>query len=233
MPLRRGVILAGGRGTRLGALTSDCPKPMLTVGDRPFLDHLITHLARQGLTEVLLLAGWQGARMRAAYDGRRVAEATVSVVVEPEAMGTGGALRFAADRLAPPFALVNGDTLFDVDVQALAASPGDWAAAMALRHLDDTSRSGCVTLEDGRVTGFRERGDGGPGRVNGGVYVVRPGLLDAIPGPCSLERDIFPGQAAAGRLAGQVFAGLFIDIGVPADLARAQTIVPAFMGDNG
>ncbi|MBB4266190.1 sugar phosphate nucleotidyltransferase [Roseospira visakhapatnamensis] len=232
MAVRRGVILAGGRGTRLGMLTNDCPKPMLPVGDRPFLDHLIRHLAGQGLTDILVLAGWQGERLHAAYENRHIAGATVSVVVEPEAMGTGGALRFAADRLAPPVALVNGDTLFDADVQALAAHPGDWSLAMALRHLEDTGRSGRVVLEGDRVTGFQERGDGGPGLVNGGVYVVRPGLLEAIAGPCSLERDVFPGQAAAGRLVGRVFEGMFIDIGVPADLARAQTVVPAFMGDD-
>jgi D-glycero-alpha-D-manno-heptose 1-phosphate guanylyltransferase len=89
-----------------------------------------------------------------------------------------------------------------------------------------------VRLDGARVTGFAEKAEGaGAGLINGGVYWMRREAVETLPpGPASLERDVFPALAAAGRLAGRVYEAPFIDIGVPAALALAQTYVPEILG---
>jgi len=225
------AFLVGGLGTRLGALTRDTPKPLLAVRGRPFLDHLIDFACRHGAGEILLIAGYLGEQIRARYDGAARGATRLAVVVESTPAGTGGALRVAAPALRPEFVLANGDTYFDVPLGTLMRPmlvPGR-LARMALRRVDDVGRYGAVSLApDGQVTGFAEKTGGGPGLANGGIYRLDRRVLDRIPpmGSCSLEHDVFPGLAAEGALEAEVFDGPFIDIGVPADLARAEHVIP-------
>ncbi|CAA7618409.1 nucleotidyltransferase family protein [Magnetospirillum sp. UT-4] len=232
MSPEQAVFLVGGRGTRLGALTDAVPKPLLEVGGRPFLDILIERAAARGAREVLLLCGYLADQFRDRYHGRVIGGARVACVAEPAPLGTGGALVAARDHLHPSFVLANGDSLFDCDAGALAelpAGPG-CLGRIALRPLADTGRSGVVELEGTRITRFAQRGEAGrPGLINGGVYVLERRIVERVGAlPCSLEADIFPALAAEGCLHGMVFDGFFIDIGVPEDLARAQTLVPVF-----
>jgi len=226
------VILVGGMGTRLGNLTQSCPKPLLPVAGMPFLDYLIEHIAGQGIHDVILLAGWQARQVIEQYDGVEKYGVKFSVVVEETQLGTGGALTLLEGHVDNKFALMNGDTLFDADIQKLGSIAGDWQLAMSLRQLNDTSRSGVVTYSEPVVTGFQERGSIGPGLVNGGVYVVSKDFLEAAYAPCSLEADIFPSVAAAGKIVGKVFNGFFIDIGVPDDYEKAQILVPNFINNG-
>ena len=227
------VILCGGRGTRLGALTADTPKPLLPVGGTPFLDRLLFEFARHGIRRVLLLAGF-GAGQVVEY-----AEATelsarfgleIDVAVEPQPAGTGGAVWHARDRLDDRFFLLNGDSWFDFNLLDLAARlEADPAAlgALALRRLADASRFGVVSLSGNRVAGFAERPDApGPGLVSGGVYALRRAVVDDLAAECSLEREVFPRLADVGRLRGFCYEGYFVDIGVPNDLARAGREIP-------
>jgi hypothetical protein len=109
-PVRQAVFLVGGKGTRLGGLTANTPKPLLELAPGlRFLDVLIEGAARQGFNDIILLAGHLGEQVVELYDGRTFRGARISVIREPEPAGTGGALRFAADRLAPFFMLANGD----------------------------------------------------------------------------------------------------------------------------
>ncbi|MBB5691195.1 HAD-IIIA family hydrolase [Roseomonas alkaliterrae] len=225
------VILVGGRGTRLGALTRHMPKPLLEVGGRPFLDWLIEEVARHGIPRVTLLAGFEAERF-APYHGRLLRGARIEVLTEPEPLGTAGALRLFRDRLAPRFLLLNGDTLFDVNLLRL---PGAWRegilGVLALRREAPGARYGTVALAaDGTVTGFAPRPAEGiaGGPINGGVYLLDRAIAGCVPpGPVSLEVDVFPRLATEGRLLGIGFDGFFLDIGVPEDYAAAQSAIPA------
>jgi len=228
--VKQAVILCGGGGTRLGALTAAMPKPLLPVAGAPFLDLLLFELGRHGIRRIVLLAG---------YIARKIAEyaaATpikdrfgleIDVAVEAEPAGTGGALALAKDRLDDSFLLLNGDSWFDINLlglPALLAREPDAVGCLALRAVADTARYGVVDLDDGRITGFAERpGAMGPGVINGGIGAFRRVLLDHIPQKASLEKDVFPALARAGRLRGAPHDGYFIDIGIPADFERAQT----------
>ncbi|SJZ42487.1 D-glycero-D-manno-heptose 1,7-bisphosphate phosphatase [Enhydrobacter aerosaccus] len=231
MPVTQAVCLVGGRGTRLGTLTDQTPKPLLAVGGRPFLDYLIHDARRFGLNRLLLLAGYQSHEIVSRYDGKRFDSLAVDVVVEAEPAGTGGALLHARDRLDDSFFLLNGDSFFDFNWLNLATADAHehWAMHVALATGIVGSRYGRVELAGARIKGFHPEGDSSQ-PINAGIYLARRSLLDEIKTlPCSLEREILPKLAQEGRLLGYAARGAFIDIGVPDDFARAQTFIPACM----
>jgi len=235
--LRQCVILVGGLGSRLGALTAAMPKPVLPVGDRPFLGWLLRELSRYGFDEALLLTGYLSDTLRdsvAAMAEHLPRKMNIVFSEEPMRAGTGGALFHARDLLDERFLLCNGDSLLDCNFAPLLARASedgpDVVGRILLRHLPDVSRYGVVTTDGDVVTGFHERppepGAVTPGDINGGIYVFRRALLDYVSVTCSLERDVMPILAAEGRLRAQRGEGYFIDIGIPDDLERAQTELP-------
>lgn len=231
---RQAVILCGGLGSRLGALTRETPKPLLEIDGTPFLQLLVQEITRFGVRDILLLAAYRSERIEAfaATVAERIGRPIdVRVAIEPERAGTGGALHFARDLLDETFFLFNGDTLVDVDLYALAAlfaADPSALGAIALRPLASAGRYDTVTLDGIRIVRFGGGGDAeGPALVNAGVYLLRRTLLDHIPGPCSLERDVLPQLAWQASLRGLVVDRFFLDIGVPEDFHRAQSEIPA------
>ena len=227
------VVLIGGLGSRLGHLTAETPKPLLSVGGRPFLDYLLWNLRRHGFRRVLLLAGYRAGKVREyVQDLGTDPHFEVQCLVEPEPRGTAGALAIAADHLDEWFVLLNGDTIFDFNVldlhRSALASP-DADVHMALRHLPDASRFGIVETDGDRVVRFAPRGSSDGGLVNGGVYQISKRILPLLPASGSLEQDVLPLLASQDRVRGHTYSGFFIDIGVPESLQQAQTSVPAFM----
>ena len=205
-PIRQALILAGGRGTRLGAITEAIPKPMLRIaGDKPFLDYLIEMIERHGYEDILLLGGYLGEVLEAAYDGRRIGRAKLRVLREKAPLGTAGALTIARETLDPRFLMMNGDAFFDINLRALeqAALEGGAMATLALRSVPDAARYGRVIEEQGKVVAFLEKDPSrpGPGIINGGIYVLKREILDLVSAlPCSLEQDIFPALVERGQI---------------------------------
>jgi D-glycero-D-manno-heptose 1,7-bisphosphate phosphatase len=231
---RQAVVLVGGKGTRLGALAAQIPKPLMPIdGDVRFLDYLLESLGRCAFDDIVLLAGHLGKDVARRYAGAHVGPARVEVWCEPSPAGTAGALCYAADRLGECFLMTNGDSLFEMDYLALAGclGPSD-VGALALRRVEDAARYGSVACEGGRIVGFREKDpQAGAGLISGGVYVLRRSVLDYIDRqPCSMESDVFPKLAACGRLAGRAFEGFFLDIGLPETLEEARRVIPGRMG---
>jgi len=232
--VRQAAVLAGGRGTRLGALTDTTPKPLLRCGDRPFLAWLLRELSRFGVEEAVLLTGHLGGAVEAALPAIAASLPKPLRIVcnrESEPAGTGGALYRARALLDRRFLLCNGDSWLDCNLSRLLAdgardAPGT-LGRVVLRRLDDASRYGVVETDGDRITGFRKRGaPGQAGAINAGIYLFDRAVLDCIAPSCSLERDVMPALAAQGALRATLADGYFIDIGVPADLARSQTELP-------
>lgn len=229
MTPRQCVILVGGLGTRLGELSANCPKPLLPVGERPFLDLLLWHAWRFGFDKVLLLAGHLGhlvqdyaatAPLRDRLD--------IRVSIEPEPLGTAGALAWALPELDDCFLLVNGDSVFDfnwLDLVELMGDSDEVQVAMSLRRLPDASRFGVVRLEGEQVLGFKERGDASGGLINGGVYLMRKSVAASVPGRASLEALVLPQLAEQGVVRARVYDGFFLDIGVPEAYAQAPSLI--------
>lgn len=224
---RQCVILVGGLGTRLGSLTTDCPKPLLEIGGTPFVGHLIDNARRFGFDNFVLLAGYRAERV-IGFAEKFGAERNVRITVtkEESPAGTAGALLAARSFLADEFLLLNGDSIFNFNILDLAARNVElpWIGRLALRRVPDTSRYGRVELDGCRISGLAEKsGDSSSGLINGGVYWLKRSVLNLIEHvPLSLERDIFPLLATKGQLLGFEYTGAFIDIGIPEDLAFAR-----------
>jgi HAD superfamily hydrolase (TIGR01662 family) len=230
--IRQAVILAGGKGTRLGEITRGVPKPMLPIaGDKPFLDYLLETIERHGYHDLVLLGGYLGEVLEAAYGGRRIGDATIRVLREPVPLGTAGALTVAREALDPCFLMMNGDAFFDINLRALeqASQQGGAMATLALRSVPDAARYGRVIEEQGKVVAFLEKDFNrpGPGVINGGVYVLKRKILDLVGDlPCSLEQDVFPVLVERGQIRGREFDGYFLDIGLPETLEQGHRELP-------
>jgi mannose-1-phosphate guanylyltransferase len=225
------IVLVGGEGTRLRPLTTDVPKPALTLVDRPFLAYMVEWLGSYGVTEVVLACGFlpdvlQEALGKGEHEGVRL-----RYVVEPERRGTAGAIRFAADTLGDElddrFLALNGDVLTDLDLAALIRAHDDLGAraTLALYPVEDSAVYGLVTADpDDWVEEFVEKsGESIPGEVNAGVYCLERSVLELIPPgtEVSIEREVFP-RLIGGGLAARRLDGYWMDIGTPGRYLQAS-----------
>ena len=228
--LRQCAILAGGLATRLGTITQDTPKPVLQIGDRPFLAWLMRELQRWGVEEFVILTAHLGAAVQNAVEHAAASlpkPARLIFTEEPHPAGTAGALRHAAPHLDPRFLLCNGDSLFDTNLAPLLADfahdPPSVLARLMLADMADASRYGVVARDGDRVLAFAERpAPGTGGTINTGIYALDRRIIERCPQTGSLERDVLPALAAEGALRGTCGSGFFIDIGIPEDLERAR-----------
>ncbi|PXA99280.1 haloacid dehalogenase [Nostoc sp. 3335mG] len=225
------VILLGGLGTRLGELTRETPKPMLPVAGKPFVETLIREAVRRGFRDILLLAGFLSEIVTDYAEdlNARLPEGTrVRVSIEPEPLGTGGALAFAHEKLDERFLLLNGDTWFDFNWLDLIDVAGG-GAALAAREVPIADRYESLMLaKDGVVDAIVPRGTGGePALINGGVYLLCRSSLKEFAGRFSIEKDLLPALVSRGELRARAYPGYFLDIGLPETYAAAQTDIPA------
>lgn len=231
-PTTQCVILLGGQGTRLGALTKETPKPLLPVGGTPFVALLIKEAIRYGFKDVLLLAGYKSSRVTSFVEALRGAlprDVQLNVMVEESPLGTGGAVANALPVLQTQFLLINGDTWFDCNWNALCALGNGAQASMAIRRVEQADRYETVQYDASyKVTAIVERGAAGspPWFVNGGAYCFARAQFEGWQGVFSLETDFLPALVKAGTLRAMPEAGYFLDIGIPEAYARSQIDIP-------
>ena len=225
----KAVVLVGGEGTRMRPLTETVPKPLLPLMDRRSLDHVLDHLARHGVHEVVLSSPYLEEVFHPFIDARH-GDPRITWITETHALGTGGAIVHALGAAGDgPFFALNGDILTDLDLTAMKAFHDSKGAAVtiALHHVDDARAFGLVaTDDDGKVLEFREKPeDPIPGDINAGTYLLDPEVLrDWTPGETvSIERDVFPAVIEAGHpVFGFVADAYWLDLGTPEKYLQAH-----------
>lgn len=223
----KAIVLAGGLGTRLASVTSDIPKPMAPIGSRPFLEYLLDYLIEQGAEQAVLAVSYKWEVIRKHF-GDTYRGLLLNYSVEEQPLGTGGAILQALEFLTDDEVVVlNGDTLFHVDLKGLADihRSGGARLSIALKQVTDSGRFGRVEVSaDGVITSFLEKSTGGPGWINGGVYMLHRELFAdcSVPVRFSFEQDLV--EPNIDRIQPRAFQSeaYFIDMGVPEDYARAQ-----------
>lgn len=222
------IVLAGGFGTRLREVVPDLPKPMAPIAGKPFLEILLGLLSRKGFDRVILSLGFMADSI-SGYFGERYADMELVYVVEDRPLGTGGAVRVSLSRCHQDHVFIfNGDTFLDLEVDALECHWQKHRHPIIVgREVLDTARYGRLLVDDGLAQGFTEKGVVGPGLINAGCYVFSRDQLDDFPEgvPFSLEAEYLTGAVAVQSVDVFVTTGQFIDIGIPEDFSRAQTLL--------
>lgn len=205
------VILAGGRGTRLEEETKGViPKPMVEIGGRPILEHIILLYAAQGFRDFVVAAGYRADviqqwvlsfKRKPYYLNERIT--VVDTGLETQ---TGGRLLRLAELLSEPFMLTYGDGLADINLLALLdyhqRMVERMGTAVTVTAVHPPARWGAMVVKDNSLVEiFAEKSQVIQGWINGGFYVVQPEVLKIIPGDASVwELDVLPALAAQNRL---------------------------------
>ena len=186
------IVLAGGFGTRLSKIVRDVPKPMALIGERPFLEILLSSLARNGFVRVILSVGYK-AEVIQNYFGGHFNGMKLIYSKEITPLGTGGGLRLAMSNMVGDQVFVfNGDTFIDFKKQQVRYLWKFFSRPTIIGHfVSDTSRYGRLLEENGVAKGFAEKGVSGPGLINAGCYLLKSEQLDEflIGEHFSLEKD--------------------------------------------
>lgn len=229
MRVTQAIILAGGLGTRLRLLVRDRPKVLAPIAGSPFLEYVLLQLRNYGIEDVILSVGFRGEMIERHFGNGSKWGLCLRYSYETKPLGTGGAVRLAERLLKGKRLLVmNGDSFFDVDINALWRSHEKRGSVitLALAKVNNPQRYAAVEINRrGEVVMFKEKEHAETaGLVNGGIYVFRREALDLIPEgtAVSLEREVFPRLIRKG-LHGVPREGYFVDIGVPADYLQLQT----------
>jgi NDP-sugar pyrophosphorylase family protein len=203
---------------------------MALISGTPFLQLLLDRLRSQRVDDVILGTGYMAEKIERYFGSGNKFAVRVRYSREDEPLGTGGALKLAEPLISDPVLVLNGDSYVEWSlapmVELFTAKNAD--IVVVLQAVADVTRYGSVALnQDGRVTEFIEKGiRAGPGLINAGVYLLRKQIVCDLPAGTviSLEREVFPRLLDRG-VYGLVCTGLFIDIGIPDDLERAQTVL--------
>ncbi len=225
----RAVLLAGGKGTRLRPFTVTFPKPLVPLGDRPILDHLLHRLADSGVTRVTISLGHLSSLIRA-YISQSDAFPHVEIdfVEETAPLGTAGSLSLV-EGLDTTFLVMNGDLLTDIDFTALVAAHRASGAAVTVSRYVRKHRTDFGVLDidaDGFIRNYVEKPEH-TFSVSMGVYVYEPRALKFVEHNQHLDfPDLILRLIKAGEKVGTYHhEGMWLDIGRPDDYARAQALV--------
>jgi glucose-1-phosphate cytidylyltransferase len=196
------VILCGGRGTRLQEHTRSIPKPMVEIGGRPILWHVLNIYLAQGFEHFLLLTGYRGEQIERFVTGASWPDqARIRCLDTGAETPTGGRLHRAAGELAAArFCLTYADGVADVDLGALLAFHDGHPAQATMTVVRPELPFGVAELEsDGRISGFTEK-PRSEHWINGGFFCLDPTVLERLGPDTVLERDPLAGLAADGEL---------------------------------
>ena len=222
--------MAGGEGTRLRPLTSNQPKPMLPLVNRPMMEHVIRLLKDHGFDDIVVTVAFMPHAIRTYFGDGSEFGVRLSYATEETPLGTAGSVRNARDELDEPFLVISGDVLTDIDLSAIVSFHEERGAlaTIGLKAMDNPLDFGIViTREDGSIERFLEKPTWGQvfsDTVNTGIYVLQPEIFDHVPeGKVDWSEDVFPGLLQAGKpLFGYVADGYWEDVGTLEAYAEAH-----------
>lgn len=228
----KAVILAGGVGTRISEESHLRPKPMIEIGGRPILWHIMKMFSAQGVNDFVICCGYRGYMIKEYFanyflhtsdvtfdlkvNRRKVHQNSaepwrVTLVDTGEHTMTGGRLKAVADYLERgPFVFTYGDGVGNVDISRLLAQHRESGKLATITAVQQPGRYGVLRLRGSTVRGFAEKPEGSGGWVNGGFFVLSRKVLPYIAGPDTIwEREPLERLAAEGRLGAYRHAGFW------------------------
>lgn len=221
--VRKAVILAGGLGTRLMEETGTRPKPMVEIGGKPILWHIMRSYHAHGIKEFIVCLGYKGYVIKEWFQNYRLHTADVTFDLGANTMAThradaepwqvtlvetgldtmtGGRLRRVRDYVGDePFCFTYGDAVSTVDIRATIAFHEAHGRAATITAVSPPARFGLLNIRDGIVQGFQEKPTGAHQWINGGFFVLQPTVFDLIADDATTwEREPLEQLASTGNL---------------------------------
>ncbi|MDQ2826876.1 MAG: mannose-1-phosphate guanyltransferase [Actinomycetota bacterium] len=227
----KAVIMAGGEGTRLRPLTSNQPKPLMPLVNRPMMEHVVRLLKDHGFDDIVVTLAFLPQTIRTYFGDGSEFGVRMVYATEESPLGTAGSVRNARDELDEPFLVISGDVLTDIDLSELVQVHRDKGsmATLALKAMENPLEFGIVIArEDGSIERFLEKPTWGQvfsDTVNTGIYVCNPEVFDYIPEgeQVDFSSDVFPRLLEDGKpLFGHVAEGYWEDVGTLEAYLRAH-----------
>jgi D,D-heptose 1,7-bisphosphate phosphatase len=209
------VILAGGKGTRIKKYLHNKPKPMVKFNEIYFLQYLINIFSKYPINKIFILVGYKSDIIFKNFHNKTFNFTKVVCVKEKKLMGTGGALLSLKKKKIKDFILINGDTVFDIDLADFIKSfkkkkLGSVALAPNSKNINNYKLNNLEIKNN--ILCYKKNSK----LMNGGVYFFKRRILNLIPNkPCSLEEDVFPNIIKKKLLTGKIYKNFFLDIGTP------------------
>lgn len=224
------VILAGGLGTRLGNLTKKIPKPLLPVGDKPFLEWMIRCLVQSGITDFIFCLSYLAEQIQKHFGDGRNLNCSIRYSVEEKPLGTGGAIKQAGEFLKETFLVLNGDNFLLINyrnfIETFFHSQNKIGMLACWRNQSSVFQSNVKLSEkDKRILSYHYLDSTDMDYVDSGVKIFSKALLSYF-GPqmvFSLEKDVLPKLAREDLLMGYISGDHALDIGTPENLEKTRT----------
>ncbi len=227
----KALILAAGEGTRLRPLTTNIPKPLLTVAGRPYLAHLVKALGDAGIKEQVILVGWKANRVKEFFGDGKQLGVELSYLEQKERLGTANAIGVAEGAIDGDFVCVNGDVVMAPEAVTgmVSAFRKDRKPFMGVVEVPDPQRFGVVQQDNGKLVRIIEKPADPPSNlINGGFFGLTPDVFGHIRRTERSLRgeyeftDTLNMMAAQTEVAVRKIEGEWMDVGYPWELLRAN-----------
>lgn len=218
----KAVVMAGGEGTRLRPLTSNQPKPMVPIVNKPCMEHIIELLAQHGLTDIIITLAFLPQNVRGYFGNGSSLGVSIEYSVEESPLGTAGSVMNAAEHLDETFIVISGDALTDFNLTQVIDfhKQQESMITLALKSVENPLEFGVVIVdEDRHIKQFLEKPSWGQvfsDLVNTGIYVLEPEIFDYIPENTKYDfsQELFPKMLKRGKpMYGYPMEGYWQDIG--------------------
>ena len=209
------VILAGGKGTRIRGLLGNKPKPMAKFNGKYLLQYIIQNFSKYNFKKIFIITKYKSGIIYKNFNGKIYNFIKVKCLREKYAMGTGGALHTIKNKKINDFVLINGDTVFDIDLKLLFKSlKNKTLGSVALvknKNNDKNKKLNNLITKNGILDIEKDTKI-----MNGGIYFFKKRFLNFIRNkPMSLEEQIIPKLIEEKKISGKLFENFFLDIGTP------------------
>ncbi|HLM63526.1 MAG TPA: mannose-1-phosphate guanyltransferase [Acidimicrobiales bacterium] len=227
----KAVIMAGGEGTRLRPLTSNAPKPMMPIANRPMMEHIIQLLKQHGFDDIVVTVAFMANHIRNYFGNGSELGVRMVYATEETPLGTAGSVLNARDELDERFLVISGDVLTDIDLGAIVRFHEEHQAmaTIGLTPVENPLEFGIViTRDDGSIERFLEKPTWGQvfsDTINTGIFVLEPEIFAYIEPNRSIDfsSDVFPRVLEDGKpLFGAVVEGYWEDVGTLDAYVRAH-----------
>ncbi len=242
----KAVLLAGGLGTRLSEETATRPKPMVEIGGRPILWHILKLYSAHGIHDFVICAGYKGYMIKeyfanyflhmsdVTFDMRdntmevhhkRSEPWRVTIVDTGDDSMTGGRIKRIAPYIDDTFCLTYGDGVADIDITALVAFHKHHGKKATLTAVQPSGRFGALAMDGDLITSFKEKPQGDGSWINGGFFVLEPSIFNTIEGDHSIwERAPLEQLAAENQLAAYKHTGFWLPMDTLRDKLQLEEL---------